>query len=423
MKMLKNFKIDYSRCKVVVPTRYYQMDAMYALEHARKTNPELLTSTDLYPSWAQAFADPFGNSGFIVSMLQAMFLGRHNLPAINIAKQTRKIPNVSMVFVSAGMTNEKFSELISVAESALPGWQIVGLYGDAEYFNKSVGNANSEPIVKKIIENADGKNVVIFSKGMAARSFSQKEITTVALCYDNGEAGATQQRYSRALTPWDENKVANIISMSFDPNRDDTFDDDFLITARKRAAKKGIDMPLALREVLQTVDLLSCTPNGAIKIDIDTYLPQLLQRNTMARLTGRQVDIGLITEEELIALKNGDKNYNPVEKQKTPPLGNTFVDKKPKSKGELRNVKDNSVEQARRAIVTIANNFYMLCHMTQKFTVSEVLEACINDTNHRNWFINNFNIQPTLIKSLVDRGAINYEYLSLETYAKVNYNA
>ena len=357
MKTLKNFKIDYSRCELVVPTRYYQMDAMFALEHARQQNPNLLKSEELYPSWAQAFADPLGNSGFIVSMFQAMFLGRHNLPALNIAKQTQKIPNVSMVFVSAAMTNEKFAELISVVENALAGWNIVGLYGEAEYLNRTVGNANSQKIVETIVKKSNGKNTIILSKGMASRSFSIEEITNAILCYDGGDAGATQQRYSRALTPLDKNKIANIVSLSFNPNRDDKFDEDFLITARKRAVKNKEEMPEALRNVIQTVDLLSCTPQGAIKIDIDNYLPQLLNRNTMARLTGRQVDVNLITEEEINALKNGDKNYNPVEKQSGVPTGKTREGKKPEPRGNSTSIKDKSVEEARRAIVTIANNF------------------------------------------------------------------
>lgn len=417
--MLKHFEVDPSRSKLVVDTKYYQMDAMYALERARIAEPTLLQDTDKLPSWSKAAADVLKAQGFWTTIFQAMLLGKHNLSALNISYQTGEVSRVTMAFLPGSMRNAELNKLIKIMERALPNWIIIGLFGDAEIYNVKVKNKNSEAIAKKKVENANGKPVLILSKGMASRSFSVKEITNILLCYDGGEAGATNQKYSRGLTPDGVDKVAHIISLSFDPNRDDRFDDDFMIAATKHAKKNDGEIGNSLLKVLQTIDLLSCTDDGSVKIDLDNYLPQLLARDSASRLLGRQTVMGLLHDDEIEALANGNTNYSELPSQEVAPKGKTFNGKKSRTEPINKKSKENdTIEKARRAIVTVANHMVDLSDMTNKTTVKEILQECISKDAYRKYFMTEFKIHPQLILNLFERGAINYEFVSLNTLVK-----
>ena len=278
---LKHFKIDPARHDLVVDVEFYQMDLKSAVEFARVNDPEAFDEDGIYlPSWTKFAANPIKAKGFWTRMLQAVFLGQHGWDELNVEFQFNEVADhrVAMMFLSGSMRNTNLDIAAKLAQQALPGYSVVPVYGE------EMTNRSAEKDVKEAIELAKekGQSVLLLSAGMAQRSFSVGAITELYLAYDEGDSGATIQKISRALTPDEAGKVGRIVSLSFDPNRDDKFDALLIETALNYKRGRGIKSAKdAMRDVLRTVDIFRCTADGSIKLDGDDYLEQAIERKSV----------------------------------------------------------------------------------------------------------------------------------------------
>jgi hypothetical protein len=417
-KKLEHFKVDRTRHSLVVDVEFYQMNLSSIVELARTTDPDAFVENGIFlPSWSKFAADPVRAKGFFSRMLQAVFEGKHGADELNVDFQTgrrsREGLKVAMMFLSGSTTNDNLIEAADIAQQALKGFTVVPISGAAD-----VTNATAESTAKEAIERAQKKDqhVLLISAGMAQRSFSIPEITELYLAYDTGDNGATIQKMSRALTPHKAGKVGRVISLSFDPNRDDKFDAMMIETAQNYKANKGIpDLRDALRDVLRTVDIFRCGADGADKIEVDTYLEEALARNSIDRIVGKvahleELDLGVIQ-----AIAQGNAEVFRAAHQEAAQRGKTKeLDSKRKGGKSEINISAKELARAREVIVTIAQNMDIIRYQGGD-TIDEAFDIIDSrPASVREGIGADFGVDYELIKELVQGGIINRDLLDLK---------
>jgi hypothetical protein len=423
---LQNFDIDYTRVDKVVDTQFYQLDINNALAQAHRLDPTVMIDNDNLPSWTKFSKKPARAKGFWIRMLEAMFLGKNNLDELSISYQTDVSDSfqVSMMFLPGGMKNKDLKDVVAYTQSALKGWIVLEISGAGTYNGIKIKNENAEEITKEVVAKAKESNtpVLILSRGMAQRSYSIGEITNLFLCYDEGDAGATTQKISRALTPLQSGKIGRIFSLSFDPNRDDKFDTMLVAAAQNIAKRDGIEIVDAQRKVIATIDIFSATQDGAVKINPDDYLQQLLNRDTLSRMVGKQADLTKMSMTEIVALASGNIAYDNLEDTQVAERGKTYSESSPSKQQDSPKKRDadlDAVDKARKVLTTIVEHLPYLTFMTNQVTIRDSLTACINDSEYHSYVTQEFSATPQKILEFFDRGILNYDLASLQKSAKV----
>ena len=415
--MLKHFAVDASRHQLYVDVEFYQMNLASVVEIARTAEPGAFVEDGIFlPSWSKFAANPVKAKGFFTNMLQAVFEGKGGDDSLNVDLQTgrraREGTKVAMMFLPGSTTNANLQEIIPIAEQALKGFDIVAVYGE------EMSNATAEKRVKERIEIAEKNNqhVLILSAGMAQRSFSIPQITELYLAYDTGDNGATIQKMSRALTPNQAGKVGRVISLSFDPNRDDKFDAIMIETAQNYKKNHKIpDLKQALRDVLKTVDIFRCQSDGAVKIEIDDYLEEALARKSIDRLIGKVAPVRELSREEISALASGNVDVFRAARQATAQKGKTKLNLVKKNKGADRtDASEKELARAREMTVTIAQNIDII-----KFyggsTIEDAFELMDSDGESiQNDVTQQFGVPYAMVKELVLTNFINRDLLDLK---------
>lgn len=415
--MLKHFKVDETRHQLYVDVEFYQMNLSSVVDIARSAEPDAFVENGIFlPSWSKFAANPVKAKGFFTNMLQAVFEGKGGDDSLNVDYQTgrraKEGTKVAMMFLPGSTTNANLQEIIPIAEQALRGFDVVAVYGG------EMSNATAEKKVKERIEQAEktGQHILILSAGMAQRSFSIPQITELYLAYDTGDNGATIQKMSRALTPNKEGKIGRVISLSFDPNRDDKFDAIMIETAQNYKKNHNIpDLKQALRDVLRTVDIFKCQSDGAVKIEIDDYLEEALARKSIDRLIGKVAPVRELSREVISALASGNVEVFRAARQSAAQRGKTKLNKVKKSKGVDRiDASEKELARAREMIVTIAQNIDII-----KFYGGNTIEDAFKlmDTDGesiQNDVTRQFGIPYCMVKELVLTNFINRDLLDLK---------
>ena len=419
--MLKHFKVDVSRHQLVVDVEFYQMNLASVVEIARTAEPDAFVEDGVFlPSWSKFAANPVRAKGFFTNMLQAVFEGKGNDNSLNVDDQTgRKAKEgmkVAMMFLPGSVLRsekqDNLKEIVSIAEQALKGFSIVPVYGE------EMSNANAEQKVKEAVEKAEntGQHVLILSAGMAQRSFSIPQITELYLAYDTGDNGATIQKMSRTLTPHKVGKVGRVVSLSFDPNRDDKFDAMMIETAQNYKKNHGIkDLKQALRDVLRTVDIFKYQQDGAVKIEIDKYLEQALARKSIDRVIGKIAPVNELSAEEVRALAGGNVDVFRAARKEAAARGKTRLNVVKKKSGANRtDASDKELKLAREMIVTISQNidiikFYGGSTIEEAFAIMDADGKSIQDD-----VTEQFGVPYTMVKELVLTNFINRDLLDLK---------
>lgn len=410
--MLKNFKIDTTRDLLVPDFECYQMDLSGPVNAAIKAgdvDPEFKT----LPSWAKFAKHPAKAKGFFVRVLQALFLGIGH-DELNTEFQIETgVPEtrIAMIFLPANIRKENLLMAGAIAHQTLPGYEVVILSGANGTSNKNAQQRTNEAISK-------GKPVLILAAQIAQRSYSIPEMTELYLAYDNGQEGATLQKMSRVLTPHDLAKVGRIFSLSFDGNRDDKFDAMIVQTALNHKLRGSkVDLLESFRDVLRTVDIFRTTPDGRVKLDVDTYLEEALARKGISRVLGKMADISNLSEDDIWELAQGECDYNRADKQSTVEKGKTKDNKKAMlTAGNSRDdTKEKREARVREMIVMILDNLDVLYYAAGGHgkSLRESVDAISANPKLATGFSNHFGIAIDKVRVLLDKGAINEDFLSL----------
>lgn len=422
--MLKHFKIETSRDLLVPDMRLFQLDLSEPVMQSVAAGEFDDEDMKLLPSWSKFAAHPQKAKGFFVRMLETVFLGKHGVDVANVDLQTqnwfgRERQKTAMMFVP-GSTRVKDGQLAAIgviAQSALPAWRVIVLGGNILIDGQKVRNANAERKVREQIEQAVKLNqsVLIISSLMAQRSFSIPEITELYLAYDSGEVGATIQKMSRVLTPGkDPKKVGKIISLSFDPNRDDKFDSMLLETTfnitKQNPKRSAADV---MSEVLSTVDIWKGSAHASVQVNKDSYLTEVLARKSVSRVIGSSADLTQLDKDAIKELATGVIAYQRANPVASVPKGKTkILPKKPKSFKD----KDTAVEEMRKArerITAIVENIDVIRDGSGCDQLQQALAAIADDPDTQESIVEEFGVRWEVVQRLFDQGIIRREWLEL----------
>lgn len=412
---LRYFTVDSKRAQLVVDVEFYQMDMMAAVEQARKLDPTLFVEDGKFlPGWTKFAANPVKAQGFFTTILQAIFESKHNLSSLHFNQIIESSKSkVAMMFLPGSMTTAHFKQAVEIAEQALKGYTIVAISGD-EMTNGTAEQATKEAIFKA---QQAGKNVLIMSFGMAQRSYSIPEIDELYLAYDVGGNGPTIQKMSRALTPSHEGKIGRIISLSFDPNRDDKFDALLIETAQNYKKNNGIsDLKTALRIVINTVDIFNIENGERVKISPADYLQQALSRNSIARVIGKVADLSNLSLEQLTMLAEGNANASKLGKVDKAQIGKTSDSKKTSDKEKKEKTNKDFVKmmaKAREVIVTVAENLDVLTLGTSTKNIASALILIEQDSSLQAAVFEEFGVNFCTIQWMFEHKVINSDLVEL----------
>lgn len=424
--MLNHFEKDITRDCVMPHVSMYQLDLSEPVAQSAALG-EMDPDMKLLPSWAKFAAHPVKSKGFFVRILETVFLGKHQVDSANVDLQTlnwfgRDKQKVAMMFLphQTGVYSGALKAVGQIAQQTLPAWRVIVLGGgDIRVDNQRVKNHNAEATVREQIEKARKLNqsVLILASQMAQRSFSIPEITELYLAYDAGQAGATIQKMSRVLTPGDDpNKVGKIISLSFDPNRDDKFDSLVLETvknlARRYPQKSAAEL---MNEVLSTLDIWRGGAHSGVKINRDEFLKVAIARKSVSKVIGNVADMSKLTKEQIRALAQGHVSYSRVQTVANVPKGKTKENPKRIKPGAAPKDQDTKFTQmARERIVAVSENTDMLMAATGCDQLMLALDLIDADIDLQKEVANEFGLEWELIKFLFKESVVNPTLLRIQ---------
>jgi hypothetical protein len=429
-RKLKYFDVNPERDLVVPGLECYQMDLRGPVNRAISNNEISDEEFKFLPSWTKFSAHPVKSKGFFTRSLQAIFLGMHGFDELNVDLQTEQLvaeqskskysspisPKVVMMFMPANTRVENLKTMANIATSALPdSWDVIPLSGGIKIDGVKISNANAERFCKDRISSniKNKKNTIIMAAQLAQRSFSIPQITELYLAYDKGEVGSTIQKMSRTLTPSSADKIGRVISLSFDPNRDDKFDSMILETAlnyRKRHNKKSILD--SLRDVLRTIDIWQCEQDGRARIDMDTYLRHLLDRDSLSRVMGKTADLSQLTDDAIHALVNGDNNYFQNPDVNTAQKGDTRDAKESnKTQKQVSDELEKILARVREVITSIVENMDVIIFGSNSDNLTDAITTVSASVSLQADVQEEFGVSFDTIKYLLDQKVINREWL------------
>jgi hypothetical protein len=412
--MLKYFQKDTNRDKVYASVQGYQLDLRPVVNKAK----QLHDNVDELPSWAKFVANPKKGKGWYITLIEGMFNGKHNLYGVDIERLVESTDSelserrVAMMFFPDNTKVENLIEVGKITQNVLQGWSIVVLNG------ATVVNAGEcESKVDDIIDSTTN-NVLIISAKMAQRSFSEELIDELYLAYDKGQDGATIQKMSRALTSNNPNKVARIFSLSFDPNRDDKLDTMVFQAALNQVEKKGkSDIREELKRVYNSIDIFSCNDKGdAVKLEVDEYVKQALDKKGISRVMGKKSDLTLLTKTQIQALLNGNVDYLRNEMKERSEMGKT-KDSKPKVSDRPKTEKpsENDIEKVREVVISMIEHSDVIMLAAKNKGAKNITEA-LEVFEENKWtpiLEDEFGVKYEVVKYLFTMGIIKGEWVNL----------
>jgi hypothetical protein len=413
--MLKRFKVNKERDLLAPDFECYQMDLTGPVNDAIASG-EVDEEFKLLPSWAKFSQNPIKSKGFFSRTLKALFLGQGGHDELNVDLQSNQYganKRTAMMFLPSNTRNEMLKIIGNIALEVLLGYEVIVLCGDVWHNGKRITNRNAEKVVKEIVEK--GKHTLIIAAQMAQRSFSVAQISELYLAYDKGENGATIQKMSRALTPGDIGKVGRIYSLSFDPNRDDKFDSMIIETAINYKRRNGIkSLQEAIKGVLRTIDIFKCTKDGSVKMDVDNYLALAMARKGISRVLGKVVNMRLLSNEDIVALADGNKSYFRNQKRGSAMLGKTRESKKQGVRNEKKDLTfEKQIARAREVITTIIENLDFIIYGTNSGILTEAMKKLESNTDYQKTVEEEFNVPFETISFLFENKVIKQEWVEL----------
>ena len=415
--MLTQFKINPQRDLLVPNIACYQMNLQGPVQAAIDAGQVSDDFREL-PSWSKFAAYPMKSRGFFSRVLEAVFIGKGGFDELNSSLQTNTWDTrVAMMFVSAN--NKQMDMIDTIANETLDAWRVVTLTGSRTYNGKKINNRNCQQVVADVVESAekDHKSVLIISNNLAQRSFSIPQITELYLAYDAGEMGATLQKISRALTPSKGEKTGRIFSLSFDPNRDDKFDAMVVETAVNLKRRKNMtSLADALRTVLSTIDIFSCTADGAVPMNKDLYLEAALARKAVSRVLGKIVNLSNLPADTLAAIASGNSAYLRSEAQERTAKGKTRAQAQQKKASDSTPADKSAAKllaQARAVVVTILENIDIIIYGTGCKRLADAMQVVKASTAFQQCIAEEFGVDYDVIAYLFEHNIIKQEYIEL----------
>jgi len=429
---LKYFKVNQELDKNLPDLRLWQVDLKRIVEHYINTHSDLVdedfknlpawNKTLEYPEKAKGFI-----SGFIKFLNEILFNGQHNFDEANIsfikteADRIKNTPNNSsknekgMWWLPARTKIENIDRFSNIIKEGMPNIEHIPLHGSI------VNNYDAENYVLQIIEKlqfeGNKKYVLIISALIGQRSFTV-DIVDIFLGYDNGSKDTTDQRISRGLSPSSNknDKITNVFSLSFDPNRDDKIDLFVLEAALNITKKHKTHFNDAMNTVLKSIDIFSSNQNGVQLINHDEFIQGTMGRGTASRAMGIISDFSGLPREILKAWAEGNVDFRRDDILEAARKGLTRDKRSRKHKSSRKTIKEQNEEltllsKCRLVAMTLIDEFNQLFIATQTTNCKDAINKCIKNNWHEDVF-NEHGISLDLIHYfIVETNRIKAEWI------------
>ena len=403
---------------------YYKIDMQKSIESAKKLDPSLFANSDELASWAKIAANPAKAKGWLVHMLEALFLGKHNLDHMNIEHQLKgEFSGFGEFWFPYNISNSNLDKIGEIFRSVLPGFEIIVLHG-GRTSNRKVEKEVRDRL-GRLRKRKNNTNVLILSAQVGIRSFSVPEICEVYHAYDEGSLAVYKQRDARALTPDRNNpkKIGRSFSLSFDPNRDDKFPAMILELAESLKNKKGLSFDNAVREVLRTISFNLTDDGGPIRWTIDNWWKSALKNGSIHRVVGRcaQVEKMPLSLVEAVYRATGAKKSSTVKNQDVAERGRTYGPNGKNRKATTRN--HNQTQKMYAAVRTtikelVGNIRFIMLYGKPGDTLEECFAAIAKmPLKERKWLSTSkdgFAMDWKLVRELLLRKEINHTLIEWE---------
>jgi hypothetical protein len=166
--------------------------------------------------------------------------------------------------------------------------------------------------------------------------------------------------------------------------------------------------------VLRSIDIFACTPDGAVSVNIDSYLKAAMARKGVSRVLAKVADLDQLTSEQLRAVAEGNAEYFRSEKQGSAPRGKT---RETQGKGADK-VRQDTAElklraKAREVVLTVIENFDFVLLSTATRTAADAIEVLRVDQEQRAIMSEEFGVDYEVIEYLFEKKVINTDWLEL----------
>ena len=409
---LKYFENDTKRDLLVAGVELHRANLGPLVADLEKQFPD---DTKYFASWSKAGEFPQKAKGFITGFAKAVFLGQ-KYDNLNRDLQFNPVKykgiTVEMMFMNV-KKNINLQGMSDIFGSVLPNTKIITLSGDNEINGVRCKGSKIEQLTLDAIEDAaeQGMNVLIIASRMGQRSYSIPMLSTIYLCYDNGALEATLQKLSRVLTPHELDKVGRVIDCAFDPNRSDKFDAMVITAAMSEKDRRGHETAKdALNDVLKTISPFDWTDNGLVQITPEQYLKEAMERNAISRVIGNQINLGMMSMDQKIAIAQGCKDYKKQSKTDAITKGKTRDPLKKNGKG-APSLTDKTEKEIREALVFLLENVDYIVFGSGSDNIVEARTTISKDQDLQGNIEDRFNIPWTVIDSLFEDNVINQTHI------------
>jgi hypothetical protein len=396
-----------------------QMDVSPAVDEAKKMD-RIPKDMDLL-DWKTAVSNPMKYKGFFTTFFECLFLGKHNRYEINIDGQldsqnlSQNERRIAMLWLPYTTKKENIIKVGNIVQEI-----IGGSYHIIVLTSKTTTNRKAEDYVKKEIAKTT-KPVLIISAIIGMRSFSEGGIYEVYLAYDRGSDGSNTQKFSRALTTdkTNKDKKAIIVSLSFDPNRDDKFDKYILESAERLCKRNGGTIQQNIKIVSNAFNIFSCTTNGAIRLLVDDFVTQSMNRGSASKVFANKVDLinmPMDIKLQLADIANiGNTKKNVIKTKLTKPTKNSLakISQKVGNGGDLNS-------KVREACFQLIENSKILVGAGKNLGANGILECfdkfetMENSTKMIADITNTFELDYYIIKECIINGWIKAEWIDFK---------
>jgi hypothetical protein len=359
--------------------------------------------------------------GFFTTFFECFFLGKHNRYELNIDGQldsqnlSQNERRIAMMWIPYTTKKENTIKVGNIAKEI-----VGGSYHIIVLTSKTTNNKKAEDYVKKEIAKTT-KPVLIISAMLASRSFSVGDIYEIYLAYDRGSDGSNTQKLSRALTTdkTNKDKKAIIVSLSFDPNRDDKFDKYIIESAERLCKRNGGTIQQNIKIVSNAFNIFSCTTNGAIRLLVDDFVTQSMNRGSASKVFANKVDLINMPMDIKLKLADianiGNPKKNVIKTKLTKPTKNSLV----KISQKVGNAGDLN-SKVREACFQLIENSKILVGAGKNLGANGILECFDKFENMENSgkmiadITNTFELDYYIIKECIIKGWIKAEWIDFK---------
>lgn len=297
---LQKFFATYSRSEAVNTVANLVKPQMYKMVMPNAAFMQSEMPEGLQTKWSKLLADVDQNSFILETIIDAMFK-QGNINAYpelyDLSISSLSKGQVSMIF--GGFPNKsQHNKFVKLVQARLgENFVVVQINGD------ETSNREVEQLVKAKINKAinKGQRVILVSKDMASRSFSESRIDTIFLMYDNGLLAQTVQKVSRAFTPGDtyegdKKTIGTVVTLSFDDNRNELDPiDQYVIAEAARIANQDEALQESIKRVARSFNIFSQDANGQpIELQSDEYADKLISNTSLTKVCGASTKFHMI---------------------------------------------------------------------------------------------------------------------------------